>query len=93
MPDGRRVVRRHKTVAHDRFTQVSQFELIHYVTYPDGRKERVVHAFRLRMTYRFEAEHLLARAGYAVERLYAGYDRSEYGSRYPGELAFVARRR
>lgn len=93
LPDGRRVVRRHKTVAHDRFTQVSRFELIHDVTHPDGRTERLVHAFRMRMVYRYEAEHLLARAGFEVEQLYAGYDRSAYGSTYPGELVFVARRR
>jgi SAM-dependent methyltransferase len=93
MSDGRRVVRKHRTVEHDRFTQVSRFELIHYVTHPDGRQERLVHAFRLRMVYRYEAEHLLARSGFEVEQLYAGYDKSAYGSKYPGELVFVARRR
>ena len=34
----------------------------------------------------------LQRAGFAVEHLYAGYDRSAYGSLYPGELVFVARK-
>ena len=28
MPDGRRIIRRYKTVAHDRFDQVGHFELI-----------------------------------------------------------------
>ena len=92
MPDGRRVVRRHKTVAHDRFNQVSDFELIHYVGHVDGREERLVHAFRLRYLFRFEVEHLLARFGFAIEHVYAGYDKSPYGSTYPGELIFVARR-
>jgi hypothetical protein len=41
---------------------------------------------------RFEVEHLLARCGFEVEALYADYDRSPYGSKYPGELIFVARR-
>jgi SAM-dependent methyltransferase len=91
-PDGRRVVRRHKTVAHDRFNQIGDFELIYEVEHPDGRKERLVQSFRLRYLFRFEAEHLLARAGFAVEHLYADFDRSEYGSKYPGELLFVARR-
>jgi len=91
-PDGRRVVRRHRLVARDRFNQVNQVELIYYVTHPDGRRERLVHAFLMRYLFRFEAEHLLARSGFAVERLYAGYDRSAYGSLYPGELIFVARR-
>jgi SAM-dependent methyltransferase len=91
-PDGRTVTRRHKTVAHDRFQQVSHYELIHYVTHPDARRERLVQAFALRHLFRFEAEHLLARAGFALEHVYAGYDRSAYGSTYPGELLMVARR-
>ena len=92
MPDGRRVIRRHKTVAHDRFNQVNHFELLYYVTHPDGRQERLVHSFHLRYIFRFEMEHLLARSGFAVEHVYAGYDRSAYGSTYPGELLFVARK-
>jgi len=92
-PDGRRVVRRHKTVSQDRFTQVNASELIYYVTHPDGREERLVHAFHIRYLFRFEAEHLLWRAGFAIEHLYAGYDRSEYGTTYPGELVFVAKKR
>ena len=35
-------------------------------------------------------KHLLARAGFRVEQLYADYDKSPYGSKYPGELIFVA---
>ena len=92
MPDGRRVIRKHKTVAHDRFAQIGDFELVYYLTHPDGREERFVHGFRLRYSFRFELEHLLARAGFVVEHLYAGYDKSEYGSTYPGELVFVARK-
>jgi len=91
-PDGRRVARRHRTVAHDRFNQVNQFELIYDVTHPDGREERLVHAFAMRYVFRFEAEHLLARCGFEVEQLYAGFDKSPYGSQYPGELIFVARK-
>jgi SAM-dependent methyltransferase len=91
-PDGRRVLRRHKTVTHDRFNQVIHVELIYYVTHPDGRQERLVHAFPMRYIFRFEVEHLLARCGFEVDELYAGFDKSAYGSRYPGELVFVARK-
>jgi SAM-dependent methyltransferase len=91
-PDGRRVRRRQKVSRQDRFNQVGDYELVHYVTHPDGREERLVHAFRMRYLFRFEAEHLLARAGFQVEHLYAGYDRSAFGSTYPGEMVFVARR-
>jgi SAM-dependent methyltransferase len=92
MPDGRRVVRRHKTVARDRHSQVNQFELVYYVTHPDGREERLVHAFSMRYLFRFEAEHLLARSGFEIEHVYADYDKRPYGSTYPGELIFVARK-
>ena len=90
MPDGRRVVRRHKITAYDRFNQINDCELIYYVTHPDGRTERLVHAFAMRYLFRFEAEHLLARCGFQVERVYADYDKTPYGSQYPGELIIVA---
>jgi SAM-dependent methyltransferase len=91
MPDGRHVVRTFKIPNQDRFTQVNDIELIYNVT-TDGRSERHVHAFKMRYLFRFEAEHLLARCGFVVDQLYAGYDRSSYGSTYPGELIFVARK-
>ncbi|MFN2205063.1 MAG: class I SAM-dependent methyltransferase [Candidatus Promineifilaceae bacterium] len=91
MPDGRRVRRAHVVTARDIHEQVMRAELIYYVTYPDGREERLVHAFPMRWLYRFEAEHLLVRCGFEVEALYAGYDKIPYGSVYPGELIFVAR--
>jgi SAM-dependent methyltransferase len=92
VPDGRRVVRRHKIVAHDRFAQVNHVELIYYVTHQDGRTERLVHSFPMRYLFRFEVEHLLARCGFEVEHLYSGYDKSAVGSTYPGELVFVSRK-
>jgi SAM-dependent methyltransferase len=92
MPDGRRVLRRARITARDYFDQVQDTELIYYVTHPDGSQERLVHSFPMRYLFRFEAEHLLARCGFEVEALYADYDRSPYGSRYPGELIFIARR-
>jgi len=92
MADGRRVVRRERTVSRDLFNQVQDVELIYYVTHPDGREERLVHRFQMRHLFRYEAEHLLARAGFQVEELYADYDKSPYGSKYPGELIFVARK-
>ena len=92
MPDGRRVIRRHRLLTHDRPAQSTQVELIYYVTHPDGREERLVQGFWMRYLFRFEAEHLLARAGFDVQHLYAGFDKRAYGSTYPGELIFVARK-
>lgn len=92
MPDGRRVVRRSRIVSRDRARQVNRVELLYDVTHPDGRTERLVHAFAMRYLFRFEAEHLLVRAGFEVEATYSGYDRSPFGTSYPGELILVARR-
>ncbi|MGH7339006.1 MAG: class I SAM-dependent methyltransferase [Candidatus Rokuibacteriota bacterium] len=92
LPDGRTVVRRHRMLDRDLIRQVNTGELVYYVTHPDGRQERLVHPFQMRCVFRFEAEHLLARAGFMVDQVYSDFDRSPYGSRYPGELIFVARR-
>ena len=91
-PDGRRVIRRHKNVARDRFQQINQVEIIYYVTHPDGRQERLVHAFSMRYLFRFEAEHLLTRCGFKLEEVFADYDKSPYGSKCPGELIYVAKK-
>lgn len=66
--------------------------MAYYVTHPDGRQERLAHRFLMRYLFRYEAEHLLARVGFSVESVYADFDRSPYGSKYPGELIIVAKR-
>lgn len=90
--DGRRVVRRARVISRDYSNQITDNELTYYVTHPDGREERLVHRFPLRYLFRFEAEHLLARCNFSVEMVYADYDKSLYGSKYPGELIIVARK-
>jgi SAM-dependent methyltransferase len=92
MPDGRRVLRRNRVVKRDVFKQYQDVELIYYITHPAGHTERHVHAFPMRYLFRHEVEHLLARCGFEIEALYADYDKSPYGSKYPGELIFVAKK-
>jgi SAM-dependent methyltransferase len=92
MPDGRRVVRKHRTVARNLFQQINDEEMIYEVTHPDGSAERIVESFQMRYLFRFEAEHLLARCGFALEHVYSDYQKSPYGSQYPGELILIARR-
>jgi hypothetical protein len=92
LPDGRMIVRRHRMVQRDLIQQVNTGELIYYVTHPDGRQERLVHPSQMRCIFRFEAEHLLARAGFIVDQVHSDFDGSPYGARYPGELIFIARR-
>lgn len=89
--DGRRVVRRARITSRDYFNQITHNELIYCVTHSDGRQERVVHRFPMRYLFKFEVEHLLGRCDFAIEAVYADYDKSPYGSKYPGELIFVAK--
>ncbi len=92
MADGRRVLRRHRVASRDVFNQIQDCEAIHDVRHPSGRRERLVQRVLMRYYFRFEVEHLLGRSGFRVEQLYADYDRSPYGSKYPGELIFVVRK-
>ena len=92
MPDGRSVVRTDRNASVDLVNQVIYVELIYYVTHPDGRQERLVHAFPMRYFFRYELEHLLVRAGFRVEAVYGDFDRSPVGAEAAGELVFVARR-
>lgn len=92
MPDGRVVRRTQRTVHRDYFNQVNDNELIYYVTHPEGRQERLVHSFKMRYLFRFEIEHLLARSGFALQEVYADFEKNPYGSKYPGELIVLARK-
>ena len=91
-PDGVRVRRCNKTVSRDYHNQINQVELIYYLTHPDGKKERLVHAFPMRYLFRYEAEHLLFRCGFKVESVYGDYQKTPFGEQYPGELILAARK-
>lgn len=53
-------------------------------------RERQDVAFFVEYLFKFEVEHLLARCNFGIEAVYSDYDKSPYGSKYPGELIFVA---
>ncbi len=91
MPDGRRVLRTHRLVRRNAAAQVNHVELIYYVTHLDGRRERLVHAFPMRYLFRYEAEHLLVRAGFRIVALYGDYDRRPHDAA-ARELILVAAR-
>ena len=92
MPDGRRILRKDCITRRDLVNQVNDIDLIYEITHTDGAEERRIVKIQMRYLFRFEAEHLLARCGFAVEALYGDYDRSPYGATYPGELIFVAQK-
>ena len=89
LPDGRRFRRNARVPSVDFLNQVSQVELIWYVTDQAGREARHVQAFPMRWFMRSEVEHLLARAGFRVAAMYGGMDMSPLAADSP-EMIFVA---
>ncbi|PYS35602.1 MAG: hypothetical protein DMF75_03105 [Acidobacteria bacterium] len=71
-------------------TQVIDMEIVFDIVWPGAREEELAHRFTFRYFWRSEAEDLLKRCGFAIEDVFADYDKSTYGTRYPGELIFVA---
>ena len=72
--------------------QVSEVELIYYIsTEPGGKAERHVQAFDMRWFLRAELVHLLARAGFEVRSIYGDFDRSPLKETSP-ELIVCAER-
>jgi len=57
----------------------------------EGQVRRSVLPFTMRWLYRYELEHLLARAGFALEALYGSYELEDYSGASDRMLA-VARK-
>jgi SAM-dependent methyltransferase len=76
LPNGSSFHRGGRMVSVHRIEQVNEVELIYYVTTPDGKTDRRVHAFSMRWYLRAELEHLLARAGFVIDAIYGNFDRS-----------------
>lgn len=93
LPNGDRVIRSHRVLKRDHATQSQLCEIIFTVRKPDQTKEQYSQQFIMRHLFRFEAEHLLERAGFEVEAVYSDYDRAPFGTKYPGELILVSRKR
>ena len=89
MPDGRHVQLVDRMTGVSRANQVMEVEFIFYVTPPGGKTLRLVHPFSMRFIYRHEMEHLLARCGLRVVKLYGDSDGGEFGDKST-EMIFVA---
>ena len=89
LSDGRKFRRTQRIAGFNVIEQYHDIELIHYVTHPDGRTERLVQAFPWRYFFRFEVEHLLERCGFKVIEVFGNYDRTPLADDSP-EMIFIA---
>jgi SAM-dependent methyltransferase len=93
MPDGRSVTWGLRFHNVDYQHQIIHEELLYDIRYPNGHRERLVYPEALRFFFRFEVEHLLVRAGYTVEAVYADFNKTPFGAKPPDELIFIARKK
>lgn len=91
-PAGARVVRRFRIERVDLPRQVQYLEMIYYLTQPDGTSRRLVEHFSLRHYFRYEVEHLLARAGFTDIRIDGDFDGTPFGDGSSPEIVARARR-
>ena len=57
-----------------------------------GATTRIVQAFPMRYFFRFELEHLLARAGFEITELFGNFDRSPFTDSSPDMIVIAARK-
>jgi SAM-dependent methyltransferase len=87
---GRRSLRRTaRVLAVDFIAQLSQVELVWYVTDASGREARHVQAFPMRWFMRAELEHLVARAGLRLIAVHGDMDEGPLAGDSP-EMVVVA---
>ncbi len=88
MPDKRSVKVTYRNYSVDTVNQITHCEMIFTVTHPNGITERLVQSFIMRYIFRWEAEHLLHRAGFKVLDIQGGYNSEPVGA---GELVIFAK--
>jgi SAM-dependent methyltransferase len=84
------VARTETLVSNDLAAQVRLIRSAYEIVTPDGAVTKRFVEWPYRYLHRFEAEHLLERAGFAIEALYGGYRREPFTSDSPTML-FLAR--
>ena len=89
---GRSVRRTFRILAKRRSELYNDAQIIYYVREAAGETRRIVQTFPMRYFYRYELEHLLARAGFEITELYGDFDRSAFQDDSP-EIIIAAKKR
>lgn len=83
-------VRRLTSVTRDPAAQVMEVTFRHEIRRPGRRPESRTVSTKMRYLFRYELEHLLARAGFSGIQVFGGFDRRPYDY-FSGETVAVAR--
>jgi len=76
--DGRRIRSWATMLDYQRALQCNDCEVTYEIIEVDGTTRRLTETFPMRLAYRYELEHLLARCGFRIVALYGDYDRSAF---------------
>jgi SAM-dependent methyltransferase len=87
--DGRQV-QKFVTIDSDAASQISRVAYIYDETDAAGLLTRRTMRFTLRWFYRYEFEHLLARAGFSIRAVYGSYELDEYITGSPRLIVVAA---
>lgn len=87
--DGRHV-QKFVAIESDAALQLSRVTYLYDETDSSGALTRRTMRFTMRWFYRYELEHLLARAGFALRNVYGSYELDEYGSGSPRLIVVAA---
>jgi SAM-dependent methyltransferase len=91
LPHGRRFRRAGRVSRVRWIDQVSEIELIYYITGQAGGAERRVQSFDMRWFLRAELVNLLARSGFQVRSIYGDFDRSQLTDKSPEQIVCAER--
>ncbi|MEI6775677.1 MAG: methyltransferase domain-containing protein [Chloroflexales bacterium] len=83
-------VQKFVAIDSDAATQKSYVTYLYDESDAEGRVNRRTMNFTMRWYYRYELEHLLARAGFTVRAIYGSYDLDEYNSGSPRLIAVAS---
>jgi SAM-dependent methyltransferase len=76
--EGRRIRSWATMLNYQRLLQCNDCEVTYEIIEADGTTRRLTETFPMRLLYRYELEHLLARCGFRIVALYGDYDRSVF---------------
>jgi SAM-dependent methyltransferase len=89
--NGRQIRSWATVVGSHRALQCNDCEVTYEIIEVDGSARRVTETFPMRFVFRYELEHLLARAGFRIVTLYGDYDRSAFSDGSLGMIAVAER--
>jgi len=84
--EGRQIRSWATVIDYHRSRQCNDCEVTYEIIEVDGTTRRITETFPMRLLYRYELEHLLARCGFRIVTLYGDYDRSAFSDESLGMI-------